>query len=43
MQAELGRIGFDRRLGSRAEFGDMLRAEIERTRDLIAAAGITAQ
>jgi tripartite-type tricarboxylate transporter receptor subunit TctC len=43
MQAELARIGFDRRLGTRADFGAMLRAEIERTRELIAAARITAQ
>jgi tripartite-type tricarboxylate transporter receptor subunit TctC len=43
IQAELARIGFDRRLGTRADFGEMLRGEIERTRELIAAAGITAQ
>jgi tripartite-type tricarboxylate transporter receptor subunit TctC len=43
MQAELAKIGFDRRLGSRADFGDMLRGEIERTRELIVAARITAQ
>jgi len=43
MQAELARIGFDRRLGTRADFGDMLQAEITRTRELIATAKITAQ
>ena len=43
MQAEFARIGFDRRLGTRDDFGAMLRTEIERTRDLIAAAKITAQ
>ena len=43
MQAEFARIGFDRRLGTRDDFGAMLRTEIERARDLIAAAKITAQ
>lgn len=43
MQAELARIGFDRRRGTRDDFSAMLRTEIERTRDLIAAAKITAQ
>ena len=37
---ELGKLGFDRQLGTRAEFAAMLKNEVERTRKIIADARI---
>ena len=40
MRTELGKLGFDRQLGTRAEFTTMLKNEVERTRKIIVDAKI---